>query len=130
MVRVIMSMLSQRRFHVHIGGKKSRCRTLINGVPQGSVIAPLLFNLYTHDMPTTISKKYIYADDLALKSSHKDFPDIERDLSCDVDTLRIYFTIWGLKLNTDKTVSSVFHLANRKANDELNVETGGGEASF
>ena len=85
MVRVIMSMISQRRFHVHMGGKKSRCRTLINGVPQGSVIAPLLFNIYTHDLPNTISKKFVYADDLALKSTHPDFPEIERELSVDVD---------------------------------------------
>ena len=67
MVRVIIPMTSQRRFHVHIGGKKSRCRTLLNGVTQGSVIAPLLFNLYTHAIPPTTSKKYIYADDIALR---------------------------------------------------------------
>ena len=109
---------------------KSRCRTLINGVPQGSVLAPLLFNLYTHDMPSTISKKYIYADDLALKSAHKDFPDIERDLSQDVDTLGLYFTNWRLKLNTGKTVSSVFHLANRQADYELNVTTCGERLRF
>jgi len=129
-VRVIMSMISQRRFHVHIGGKKSRCRTLINGVPQGSVIAPLLFNIYTHDLPPTVSKKYVYADDLALKSTHKDFPEIEEDLSKDVDSLRSYFTNWRLKLNTGKTVSSVFHLANRKANYELNVTTNGEKLRF
>ena len=32
MVHVIMSMIMQRSFHVHIGGKKSRCRTLLNSV--------------------------------------------------------------------------------------------------
>ena len=80
MVRFIMSMISQRRFHVHTGGKKSRCRTLINGVPQGSVTAPLLFNLYTHDIPPTTSEKYIYADDIAFKTCRKDFPEIEKVL--------------------------------------------------
>ena len=121
MVRVIMSMISQRRFHVHIGGKKSRCRTLLNGVPQGSAIAPLLFNLYTHIPPTT-SKKYIYADDIALKTCHKDFPEIERVLSRDMDILSNYFTDWRLKLNSAKTVSSVFHLANRRADYKLNIK--------
>ena len=116
-------MISQRRFHVHIAGKKSRCRTLINGVPQGSVPAPLLFNLYTHDIPPTSNNKYIYADYIALKTSHKGFPEIERGLSQYTDTIRTYFTNWRLKLNTTKTVSSVFHLANRKADYELNVST-------
>ena len=122
MVRVIMSMISQRRFHVHIGGKKSRCRTLLNGVPQGCVIAPLLFNLYTHDIPPTTSKKYIYADDIALKTFHKDFPEIERVLSRDMDILSTYFTDWRLKLNTTKTVSSMFHLANSRADYKLNIQ--------
>jgi len=48
-------MISQRHFHVHIGNKKSRCRTLINGVLQGYVLAPALFNLYTYDLPETQS---------------------------------------------------------------------------
>ena len=130
MIRVIMSMISQRRFHVHIGGKKSRCRTLINGVPQGSVLAPLLFNLYTHDIPPTTSKKYIYADDIALMTCHKGFPEIERVLSQDTDTIRTYFTNWRLKLYTTKTVSSMFHLANRKADYELNVSACGEKLRF
>ena len=103
-----MSMISQWRFHVHIGGKKSPNRSLLNGLPQGSVNAHLLFNLYTHDIPPTTSKKYIYADDIALKTCHKDFPEIERVLL--------------LKLNTTETVSSVFHLANRRADCKLNIQ--------
>ena len=105
MVRVIMSMISQRRFRAHFGGKKSRCRTLLNSVPQGSVIAPFLFNLYTHDIPPNTSKKYIYADDIALKTCQKDFPETERVLSQDMDILSTYFTDWRLKLNTTKTTT-------------------------
>ena len=61
-----MSMISQQRFHVHIGGKKSCCRTLLNSVPQGSIITLLLFYLYMHDNPPTTTKKFVYADDIAL----------------------------------------------------------------
>ena len=46
-------------------GQRSRLRRLKNGVPQGSVLAPLLFNIYISDLPT-ISRKYAYADDLAI----------------------------------------------------------------
>ena len=62
-------MISQCRFHVHIGKSKSRCWTLRNGIPQGSVIAPALFNLYTYDIPTTVSRKYIYAGDIAMMAN-------------------------------------------------------------
>lgn len=35
-------------------------------LPQGSLLAPILFNVYTSDMPETISGKFPYADDLAI----------------------------------------------------------------
>ena len=130
MVWVIMSMILQRRFHVHIVGKKSRCRTLLNGVPQVSVIAFPLFNLYTHDIPPTTRKKYIYADDIALKTGRKDFPETERVLSQDMDIHGTYFTDWRLKLNSTKAVSSVFHLANRRANYKLNIQIFGESLPF
>jgi len=37
-----------------------------NDVPQESVPAPLLFNIYISDLPTIVSRKYAYADDLAI----------------------------------------------------------------
>ena len=66
MVWAIMSIISQHHFHVHIGKSKSRCRALLDGVPQSLVIVPATFNLYTYDIPTTVSRKYIYADDIAM----------------------------------------------------------------
>ena len=45
-VNIIKSLLSNRRFFVEMDGKKSRWRTQKNGLPQGSVLAPTLFNIY------------------------------------------------------------------------------------
>ena len=85
MVRAIMGMISQWCFHVHIGKSKSRCQTLLNGFPQSSVIAPALFNLYTYHIPTTASRKYIYADDIVMMASAKCFTVVELTLSDDLD---------------------------------------------
>jgi len=47
-------------------GKRSRLPRLNNSIPQRSVLAPLLFNIYTSDLPTTASRKYAEAVDLAI----------------------------------------------------------------
>ena len=66
--RLINEMMSDRLFQVHLNGKRSRFRTLQNGLPQGSTLSPLLFNIYTSDVPPTTSRKFIYADDTTRNS--------------------------------------------------------------
>ena len=79
MVKMLLVLITKRRFTVHIGADNSRCRTLKNGIPQGSVLAPALFNLYTYDLPPTTSKKYVYADDIAMSYSHTQLKVIEKN---------------------------------------------------
>jgi len=117
-----MEMASNRSFTLIIGnGQRSRLRRLKNGVPQGSVLAPLLFNIYTSDLRATISRKYAYADDLAIMHVDRDWLAVEGMLSKDMATLREYLQTWKLKLSTTKTASAVFHLNNKEAKRELKV---------
>ena len=77
MVRMIMELVRNRSFTPTTGdSKRSRLRRLKNGVPQGSVLAPLLFNIYVYDLPSTVSRRYAYADDLALLYSSDDWKDL------------------------------------------------------
>ena len=122
MVRMIMKLVRNRSFTLTTGdSKQSRLRCLKNGVPQGSALAPLLFNTYTYDLPFVISRKFAYADDLALLHSSGNWKDLEGTLSQEMSTLSAYLQTWRLKLSHTKTVTAAFHLNNREANRELKI---------
>ena len=131
MVRMIMELVRNRSFTLTTGdSKRSRLRRLKNGVPQGSVLAPLLFNIYVYDLPSTVSRKYAYADDLALLYSSDDWKDLKGVLSQDMTTISTYLQTWRLQLSHTKTVTTAFHLNNREAKRELNVCSNGKRLPF
>ena len=119
---MIMELAQNCSFTLTTGnGKQSRFRRLKNGVPQGSVLAPLLFNIYVGDLPPTTSSKFAYADDLALVHIAGDWRTLEKTLSQDMATPQTYLQKWRLKLSETRTVSPVFHLTNMEAKRELSV---------
>ena len=87
--------------------------------------APLLFNIYTYDLPSMNSQKYEYVDDLALLYVSRDWKAVEDTLNQDMTTVSAYLQTWRLKLSNTKTVTAVFHLNNREAKRELNVHNNG-----
>ena len=126
MVKMIMELVRNRSFTLTTGdSKQSRLRRLKNGVSQVSVLAPLLFNIYMYDLPSMISRKFAYADNLALLHSSGNWKDMEGTLSQDMSTLSVYLQTWRLKLSHTKTVTTAFHLTNRKAKRELKVYNNG-----
>lgn len=79
--RLIWSYLSGRKQFVDILGKHSGLLPLKSGVPQGSVLGPLLFLLYVNDLPKVISSSmctpFLFADDIfVLLSTSRHFPDV------------------------------------------------------
>ena len=124
MVKMIMELVRNRSFtfttEFHPDSKQSRLRRLKNGVPQGSVLA-LLFNIYMYDLPFMISRKFAYADDLALLHSSGNWKDLKGTLSQDMSTLSAYLHTCRLKFSHTKTVTASFHLNNREAKRELKV---------
>ena len=122
MVGFIMETLSNRSFVVHTSdGQRSRLRRMKNGVPQDSVLSPMLFTIYISDLPDTTSRKYGYADDLAILLRRPSWKEMEEGLNKDMTILVGYLRKWRLQLSIGYTVSAAYHLNNREAKRELNV---------
>ena len=125
MLKLIAAMTGTRQFRVHMGADVSKTMKLKNGVPQGSVLAPTLFNAYIADLPNTKAHKFGYADDWALAYQCERWGHLEEALGDDGNKIKEHFDRWYLKMNMTKTVATVFHLDNHQARQALNVEIAG-----
>jgi len=82
-----MEMVGNRGFTLTTrNGKSRRSRRLKDGVPQWSVLALILFKIYILYLPTPISRKYAYADDLANMHAGGDWEAVEGVLCKDMAT--------------------------------------------
>jgi len=123
--RAVELLLRNRRFRVHMGDDVSAWRNQVNGLPQGSVLAPTLFCLYINDLPETKSRKFAYADDICNATQAQAFTDLEKTLTDDLALMSKFCKQWRLIPSVTKTVTSVFHLHNASAKQELNVSLNG-----
>ena len=101
MVPFTMELKINRSFILQAGDQISRLRRLINGLPQGSVLTPILFNIYTYDLPDTDLKKYVYADDICLGIRGKRLRKYPRHYQRQ-NTLFSYFKKWRLIISEKK----------------------------
>lgn len=103
-----------------MGGRVRKSCILNNGLPQGSILAPTFFNIYTHDLSSTITKKFVYADDICIATQCKYSNTIAQTIE-DLNVLENYFKMWRLKPNPSKTAVSLLHLNNSATNHERTV---------
>ena len=103
----IEDFLKNRSFQVHVGNSVSKKFNVTSGVPQGSVLGPLLFLLYINDLPENLKNLVsLFADDLKMygRSSMR---EINQN---DINKLEFWQNDWLLFFNTKDNKCKVMHV--------------------
>ena len=104
------SYLSNRTQVTVINSSMSQPKPVTVGVPQGSILGPLLFLIYINDLPECLThcKSILYADDTLLYYSAESISDLQSKLNSDLRSLSGYLNNNLLTLNHDKTKFIIF----------------------
>ena len=108
--RLVGLRLWDWRFRVHMGNDTSSWRPQRNGLPQGSVLALVLFKLYSNDLPVNTWPKIYLRRRHMSPIQGQYFSELECSLSSDMARMSHFCRQWRLKPSASKTISSVFHL--------------------
>ncbi len=115
------SYLNNRKQKVLVNGDWSHEVEVKYGVPQGSVLGPLLFLICINDLPNFIKcKSFLYADDTTFLNINPDLGQLQDLVQNTLHTASDWFKTNGFLLNEDKTQNIIFTLRSTDANTTLN----------
>ena len=105
------SYLTNRKQYVQYNCVDSEIQDISCGVPQGSVLEPLLFIIYTNDLPLSLrySRCILFSDDTTVYYSSSDINQALHNISCDLGNLTEWFKANKLSLNVNKTNYMIFN---------------------
>lgn len=107
----LKSFLTNRTFVVRCVDELSNTHPIRAGVPQGSILAPTLYNLYTADLPqSNYTNLATFADDTAITSSSSDILSSTENLQEHLLKLQEWYNIWRIKINETKSTHITFTL--------------------
>lgn len=110
-IKLVDSFLSDRTFQIRVGSHLSNKFNIKAGIPQGAVLSPILYNLYTADVPNNLLNTNIctFADDTAILSHSRNL-----NLSA------VYLKIWKIKINPSKC--QLINLSHKNANPSREIK--------
>ena len=123
----LRSYLTNRKQFVSILGFNSNISTINHGVPQGSVLGPLLFLIYINDLHLSIKSSTVYhfADDTSLLQIDKSYKKIQQNLNHDLKGLCKWLLANKISLNTSKTEIIFFKKSSETLPENIKIKING-----
>jgi len=117
----LTSYLSNRSQCVAVNGAKSDYSKISCGVPQGSILGPLLFSIYINDMHKSVNKSTVFhfADDTNLLFSHKNPKELKKTMNKELKLLFEWLCANRLSLNVGKTEFIIFRPPKMSLKDRI-----------
>ena len=113
----IRGFLVGRTQHVRVGESRSDKEDVLSGIPQGSILGPILFTVFINDMPSALqSMCYIFADDTKILNKSSKMNSIQND----IDNLQDWSDQWNLYFNISKC--HVLHIGNSNPHNEYTMK--------
>lgn len=115
--------MTNRKQSCSVGDSISDSATIRTGVPQGSILGPLLFNIYINDIFILELKGELqcYADDAVLKYRAKSMNELQCLMQQDLELISKWFSANFMKINIDKTNYMIFSRGNNSQNLTLRI---------
>ena len=126
-LKLLKSYLTNRTQYVTYDGVRSSTKPIQCGVPQGSILGPLLFIITMNDIGNVSDFLYsiLYADDTSVLLNGKDYSDLIKLLNSELDKLSNWLSANKLSLNVKKSYYMVFHRAKLKIDKHAAIKMNG-----
>ena len=120
------SYLMDRKQYVSVNGSNSSYLNVTCGVPQGSVLGPLLFLIYINDLPQSSAKLvfYLFADDTNIYFEAENLKLLQQTVNKELKKVKIWLDVNKLSLNIDKTNFIIFKSPQHFSSDIINIKIG------
>ena len=107
-ITFIKSFLTDRCFYVQVNQSRGELSSIKRGLPQGSILSPLLFNLYVSEFQVSHASFGLYAHDLIIWKSGRDIGLLQIFIQQDIRLVQTFSLAFGFPISNSKTKAIIF----------------------